>query len=275
MKKYSLHFGLNEVNPAQYPKTVSKLLCPENDAKFCFSMAVNAGFNAKQPFIGSNANSLNLLTEITAITKIIAPGDLFMLTYSGHGSQVKDIDNEEEEEGWDEVMLLYDRLFIDDEFKKLWAQFPNGSRILMITDSCHNGTVTKYVDISIGTQQPPPATNKRVIKGVDKKLIQPVFNKNIGFYKGIKSAPSFTIGASIIHIAGCKDDEVCEDGKLKNGYSLFTQNLKTTYNDGAYKGSYSNFFNTLFANSPGFQKPFWDTKAGADASVFASMPLFE
>ena len=65
-------------------------------------------------------------------------GDMFFLTYSGHGGQVKDVDGDEDD-GKDETWCQ----FLDDEMDILWSHFKPGTRLLILSDSCHSGTVTK------------------------------------------------------------------------------------------------------------------------------------
>ena len=55
-------------------------------------------------------------------------GDIFLMTYSGHGGQVPDFSGDEalERQGdyEDETLCLYDGQLIDDELYALWAAFP-------------------------------------------------------------------------------------------------------------------------------------------------------
>ena len=71
------------------------------------------------------------------------PGDFFLCTYSGHGGQVRDKNHEEESDRSDETWVLYDRQLVDDELYALWATFKPGVRVVILSDSCHSGSVTK------------------------------------------------------------------------------------------------------------------------------------
>jgi hypothetical protein len=44
---------------------------------------------------------------------------------------------------YDETWMLYDRMLVDDELWALWAELPEGSRIVLFSDSSHSGTVSK------------------------------------------------------------------------------------------------------------------------------------
>lgn len=45
----------------------------------------------------------------------------------------------------DETWVLYDRQLVDDELYKIWSKFKPLVRILVFSDSCHNGTVTRDI----------------------------------------------------------------------------------------------------------------------------------
>ena len=80
-------------------------------------------------------------------------GDLFFLTYSGHGGQVPDVNGDEETTSKDETWCLYDGELIDDELYFELSRFAAGVRVLVLSDSCHSGTVTRAL--------PPPAATCR------------------------------------------------------------------------------------------------------------------
>ena len=55
-----------------------------------------------------------VLAEMRKAAKLLAAGDLFFLSYSGHGGQVPDVNGEEDDKK-DETWCLYDGQLIDDE----------------------------------------------------------------------------------------------------------------------------------------------------------------
>lgn len=71
--------------------------------------------------------------------------DLVVIHYSGHGSQVRDT-NGDEEDGMDEVICPSDYpshgMLKDDIICYLLAGFPAYTKVLTIFDSCHSGTIT-------------------------------------------------------------------------------------------------------------------------------------
>jgi hypothetical protein len=54
-------------------------------------------------------------------------------------------ENNDEGDGADETWCLQDRQFLDDELFQHFRLFKPGVRIIVISDSCHSGTVTKDI----------------------------------------------------------------------------------------------------------------------------------
>ena len=82
------------------------------------------------------------------------------MSYSGHGGQIQD-ENADEADGLDETWVLYDRQVIDDELYQRWASFAEGVRIVVLSDSCHSGSVVK----AQLTQRPRPGVLTDVFTG--------------------------------------------------------------------------------------------------------------
>jgi len=254
---YSLNIGLNAVNASKYAgKKYNILNNAENDAEFYYQMALKKNFIAEK-LIGKDATSDNLANSLASLAKKMLAGDILFLSYSGHGTRVRDL-NGDEQDGYDEAMVLYDRLFIDDELKLYWDKFQAGVRIFFISDSCFNGTVTK-APISF--------------RGIDPKDAEIDFKNNLSYYKSLE-IPSSTAACSIIHIAACTDIQRAVDGPPRQN-GLFTSIVRDIYDDGNFTGSYQSFFNMLSKDAPSYQTPYWDTEAGKDDEAFANSPFLQ
>jgi len=140
-KGISLHVGLNRVDPVNYVGWKGELVACENDARDMETIARGQGF-VTQSLLTRSATSTSLLSIIEKAAKELVEGDMFLLTYSGHGGQIKDVDNSEPD-GLDETWVLYDRELVDDELYAMWLLFRPGVRICVVADSCHSGITTK------------------------------------------------------------------------------------------------------------------------------------
>ena len=73
-------------------------------------------------------------------------GDTIAITFSGHGTLAPDTSGDEVD-GDDEALCPYDihqgHGLIDDEIHELFRKRPAGVRLILISDSCHSGTVTR------------------------------------------------------------------------------------------------------------------------------------
>ena len=67
------------------------------------------------------------------------PGDEIFFYFSGHGSQVEDLDGDEED-GLDETLVAYDlKHLLDDELGALLDRL-TGRLVTVVVDACHSGT---------------------------------------------------------------------------------------------------------------------------------------
>ncbi|WP_158845755.1 caspase family protein [Saccharothrix deserti] len=139
----SLHIGLNFVDDAAYGMTVPPLRGCENDARDMTALAQAQRFESRI-MLNGQATASNVIEAIRDVARELESGDFFFLTYSGHGSQMRDATGEEPDQ-LDETWVLYDRQLLDDELSALWGEFRPGVRIMMLSDSCHSGTVSRDV----------------------------------------------------------------------------------------------------------------------------------
>jgi hypothetical protein len=139
----SIHIGLNHVDPSRYNGWDGALSGCINDAQDMKAIADRLGYQSHL-LTDSDATSARVISEIGQAAQALTSGDILLLTYSGHGGQVADV-NGDEADAMDETWVLWDRQLIDDELYSLWNQFTAGVRIIVLSDSCHSGTVVRMV----------------------------------------------------------------------------------------------------------------------------------
>src|SRR5215510_7754233 len=114
-KGISIHIGLNRVDPSSYNGWSGELAGCVNDAQAMQSIARSCGYNSTL-LLNEQATSAHVITAIGKAAQQLAPGDILLLTYSGHGGQVPDVTGGEPgDQGLDETWVLYDRMLLDDE----------------------------------------------------------------------------------------------------------------------------------------------------------------
>ena len=89
----------------------------------------------------------NILNALSKFVEGINQDDTVYIHFSGHGSQAKDV-NGDEQDGYDETFLPYNARqkgipdIIDEEFNQLLSKVKT-DYALIVFDSCHSGTVTR------------------------------------------------------------------------------------------------------------------------------------
>jgi hypothetical protein len=234
-KGYSIHIGVNRVSKRHYGGWDGELRAPEADAISMQNLAKDAGFTKSVRFLSARAKRDAVMNKMLAYANLAEPGDLFFLSYSGHGGQVKDM-NKDEFDRLDETWCLYDGQLLDDEIFWCLSKFKKGVRIVAMIDCCHSGTSLKAIQDK-QVKDPYPRRKKKV---VPTDVLIKTFEKNREFYlkkgkAGKLKNVSDKIEASVISISACQDDEVAYDG---NKNSLFTEYLLKIWKKGAYKGSH-------------------------------------
>lgn len=299
----SLHIGLNNVDTSAYPDfTIPVLAGCINDANAMKNIASTAGFTTTDCLIDGQATAMTVKNKIIEAAGQLTAGDIFFLTYSGHGNQVPD-ETGDEEDGSNETWILYDRQLIDDELYAIWPQFVKGVRIFVLSDSCHSGTMVKYIilnameskrkhtrgirtDLTMqdmdNIAKLAESKNKRgILRESSRNRSFPVlaglknYLRNKNLYQNIQQLTKLSkgieeINASLIFISGCQDNQLSGDGAV-NG--RFTEELLSVWNSGSFDGTYKTFHEQIISNMPSDQTPNYMT-LGIDIPPFESQKPF-
>jgi len=260
-KGLALTMGLNLVDPKHYGGWSGELSACEADAEDMASIAKSKRFEVKT-LLTKAATRTQVTRSILNAAKKLKSGDIFMLSYSGHGGQLPDLNNDEPD-AQDETWCLYDGELVDDELYALFGRFARGVRILVFSDSCHSGTIVK-----IAYYQGTAAVRSSGIgsQAVRYRFMPPdvalrTYRNNRKFYdkllKNIKLRDAkAAVKALVLLISGCQDNQLSSDGDF-NG--LFTAQLLRVWKNGTFKGNYKGFHKAIIRRMPPDQTPnyFW------------------
>lgn len=141
MTKSALCIGINN-----YPGTHMDLQGCVNDANDWAAELAARGFGVTK-LLDAQATKAAMVDGIETLIGGAVSGDLVVITYSGHGTYVPDL-NGDEIDGLDEGLCPYDlqtggEALLDDEIHELFNARKAGVRLVLISDSCHSGTVTR------------------------------------------------------------------------------------------------------------------------------------
>jgi len=209
----------------------------EKDAIDMAKIAAGQGFDVTV-LATKDATVARVEQEIRNAAHILEAGDIFFVTYAGHGSQVADLTNDEADNE-DETWCLYDRMFLDDEQRALYTEFAERVRILVFSDSCHSGTATRSGGATAASGN--GGTGDTRVRAMPRETAKAVYKARRNDYDRIQrnlENPPAKLRASRILISACQDSEEAM-GNEENGF--FTRAVKTVWDDGGFKGNYKDF----------------------------------
>ena len=230
-KVKSLHIGLNAVDPASYGAPFELNAC-EADARDMGRIAKARG--AKTKLLLTDAATCDAVLEaIEKASSELEEGDLFFLTYSGHGGQVPDVNGDEKDDQLDETWCLFDSQLRDDDISTALASFAEGVRILMLSDSCHSGTVSR--GIALERDEKLDASDASKEKRLPLDATKREFAQHANEYQSRAVVSQSDVKATGVLISGCRDNQTSMDGDA-NG--AFTAAFLSAWEDGAFEGDH-------------------------------------
>lgn len=185
--KYSIHIGIN------YKNTQYELKGCHNDALNLNAFFINKQYNTlilidkegyKQP------TKSNILYELNRLCQLLKENDTLVITYSGHGTQVRDL-NGDEESGLDQCICPIDMntkgYIVDDELFSIINKVCSNCSIYCIADCCHSGTI---FDLAYN------------------------FNSNLNKY--IRNNKCKETNKKVCLISGCRDNQTSADAYIES-----------------------------------------------------------
>ncbi len=255
----SLHIGLNGVDPKHYAGWDGELRACEQDAHDMVKLATALGYTPTE-LLTKQATAKNVIAAMTKAAKTLVAGDTFLVTYSGHGGQVPDRNGDESKQDtdeigefpdqYDETWVLYDRQLIDDELYQLWSAFAAKVRIVMLSDSCHSGTVAKPMAGRPRSANVP--MSRRMPLDVEDATYREHKRQYDAIQKKTPARAATSIPSTVVLISGCQDNQTSADGRV-NG--RFTGRLLEVWGKGTFKGNLAKLCKVIVAGMPPDQTP--------------------
>jgi len=209
MKK-AICVGIND-----YPGSANDLQGCVNDANDWANLLQLNGFET-EIILNKQATRNNLLTELENLIREAEAEDVIVFSYSGHGTNVLDTSGDEEDR-YDEALYVYDGIVLDDELREIIRELKTGVHLIIISDSCFSGTVTRVA----------PQGKPRYVKTDD-------IPANAKLKKRLLSDEDMVE----ILLSGCDDDEYSYDayinGRWNGAFSATAIDIikdKLTYNE--------------------------------------------
>ena len=194
-KRFALCVGNN------YPDTGADLNGCVNDALDWAELLQGEGYEVE---VMAEARKADVVEALNALVTRAGWADRIVFQFSGHGTWVPDRSGDEAD-GRDEAMVMaglsFGDLLTDDELQQIFSGLQYGTGALVLSDSCHSGTISKFNSpLSVARGK------RKFISPID--LDTPLsFEKVIELEKRAASVPRRTSGL----ISGCADQEYSYD----------------------------------------------------------------
>lgn len=153
--KRAVCIGINN-----YPGIFNDLKGCVNDANDWSEVLMGLGFDVSL-MLDSQATQQNVKASLQGLVNETNAGDIAVFTYSGHGTQVVDT-NSDEGDPYDEAIYVYDGTIIDDELRAILKGIHPQATLVVISDSCFSGSVTRVAALAAQRYKPrfvPPAVS--------------------------------------------------------------------------------------------------------------------
>ena len=222
MAKKALCIGINN-----YPGTHMDLQGCVNDANDWAGVLAERGFKVTT-LLDDQATKAAMVKAMGDLIGKGAKGDTLVITFSGHGTYQPDTDGDEAD-GLDEALCPYDlqtkgEALTDDEIRNLFLARKAGVRIVLLSDSCHSGTVTRAAKAEKDADTRPrfmPMGNWLPEKLLPKNRAGKVATTMVGAAGTTPFFGAYSNKLGDLLISGCKEgpNNFSYDAKIKGRYN--------------------------------------------------------
>ncbi|MFT4101136.1 MAG: caspase family protein [Burkholderiaceae bacterium] len=194
-------------------------------------------------------------------------GDVLFWHYSGHGTQVPDLDGDETpefgQEPKDQALVPYDyeegHLLLDDDIRTLLSEVPAGVNMTVMMDCCHSFTNTRVI-------APRPAGARARWFKADAALIEAhrrAFMADPARREASRSVATTISRQSIVKFAACKDTEEALELNGQGQFTLRALDVLSRGIDGLSNLQFIDAVTRAFGSTP-IQHPGLDEQALGD-----------
>lgn len=253
MAKTALCIGIND-----YPGTQSDLAGCVNDANDWSKALKKRGFTTSV-LLDAQATGAGIRAAMRSLLGAAKTGDVVVIQYSGHGSFVPDEDGDEPD-GTDECICPHDinanGPITDDELFAIYDEKEKGVKLIIVSDSCHSGTVARFAPIVTPAATKGKNPPRRLVRFLPPStfLAKREIDK-LGVRRAARaSSPPGRYAALLL--SGCQDTEYSYDAYFQNrpngAFSFVALAALATLSANA---TYADFFKAIRKKLPSQQYP--------------------
>ena len=173
----------------------------------------------------NRATKENILHRLRWMVKLARPGDFMIFHFSGHGSQIRDRNGDELEDGLDELICPFDydwdgRFILDDDLDEIFRGLPKNALLEVFLDCCHSGDGTGGISRT-GRQQEHSATSRYLEPPPDIRFRYEGEENELSTTRGFQSGNRSGNRSTQNHIlwSACQSDQESADACIGGVYN--------------------------------------------------------
>lgn len=236
-RRFALLVGINN-----YP-TAPLEACVSDTERWAAALG-KLGFAETTRLINDEATRAKILEALRKMVREAESGDVMVFQFAGHGTQLPDLDGDEDGDGQDEALCPYDfdtgNFLIDDDIKEVFAGLPAGVNLTCFIDCCHSGTITRFAVAQSGRVM---GVRGGVPKARFIRVKEPVIEKyrKARAKSATRALKRVVSGSSTMHevvFSACRPDQVAFES---GGQGDFTRIATELLENGLRNDSHADF----------------------------------
>jgi len=169
--------------------------------------------------VNAAATRQGVLDALRSLIESAQPGDMLVFQYSGHGTQVEDL-NGDETDRYDEALVPVDyhtgALLLDDDLADVYRTLPNGVVLTLFMDCCHSGTNSRFAPLN--RDRPRGTERRRYLElPADVQDAHRAFRARFGSPSPTSAEESLP---GIVHFAACLDNQFAYESNNQGHFTL-------------------------------------------------------
>jgi metacaspase-1 len=214
---------------------INRYKIPGADLRGCVNDVKNMQAVLTQMYGFANKD-VTVLTDFAATTKAMKaamsklvrdarPGDVLLLHYSGHGSNVVDVSGDEPDRR-DEILcptdLDWQKPLLDDWLRSTFDRLRSGVNLTVIMDCCHSGTNTRVLLPPDAPSIPRFLPNPLDIMAAESgRKLRGKVKGSLRVSAAAKRKKSDIVDANILEllVTGCRDTQTSADAYIGGSYN--------------------------------------------------------
>ena len=206
-----------------------------------------------------------ILNALEALVAGGQPGDVLVFQFAGHGTQVKDLDGDEDDDR-DEALCPVDiaegRFVIDDDIWAVLGKLTAGVNLTVFLDCCHSGSATRAFGFPFGGS--PATTDRRryLVASREMRDAHMKFREDLGT-TGVECSAEVM---AWVNFSACQPHEVAWESKGQGDFTRHATKALETGPGGFTHDSFQACILDAFGATPR-QRPYLDCTAEARKQV--------